>query len=120
MPALLRLFFFSVLLTTVTSLECEICSGPGNSCSGQKVTCPSGQDTCLSLVIETSAGGQTVTAISKTCNMKDACAQLKPGASFDIAGVSGNIKEVACNKALPTSRSILLIVTGLLLLKVLF
>ncbi|XP_054855020.1 phospholipase A2 inhibitor NAI-like [Eublepharis macularius] len=120
MQALFGLCLLSGLLTTGISLECETCVGPGDSCSGKNETCPSGLDACGTFVIEASQGGQTVTAISKTCTTKDTCAQLKPGASLSIGDVTGTIKQAVCDKALPTSASVLLALSGFLLLKVFF
>ncbi|XP_077192586.1 uncharacterized protein LOC143837049 [Paroedura picta] len=111
MQAFLGLFLFSVLLTTGASLECETCSNEGNSCSGQKETCDASLDTCMS--ITTAAGGTTTT--SKLCFSKQACDLLKAGKTFS----GGTIKEITC-KAPSASASLLLALSGLLLIKFLF
>ncbi|XP_077192585.1 phospholipase A2 inhibitor and Ly6/PLAUR domain-containing protein-like [Paroedura picta] len=111
MHAFLGLFLFSVLLTTGASLECEVCASAGNSCSGQKETCPGNLDTCITIVAE--ALGQTAT--TKSCYSKKACELLKDGENFNGA----LIKEVTC-KAPSASASLLLALSGLLLIKFLF
>ncbi|XP_077192582.1 phospholipase A2 inhibitor gamma subunit B-like [Paroedura picta] len=111
MQAFLGLFLFSVLLTTGASLECETCSNEGNSCSGSKQTCLDGLDTCMT--ITTAAGGTTTT--SKFCFSKQACDLLKDGGNYN----GGLIKELTC-KAPSSSASLLLALSGLLLIKFLF
>ncbi|XP_060114017.1 phospholipase A2 inhibitor and Ly6/PLAUR domain-containing protein-like [Heteronotia binoei] len=119
MQAFVGLFLFSVLLTTGASLECETCTNAGNSCSGEKLQCTAGLDTCLTLVAEATTGGQTATSILKSCYSQAVCDQLKPGDVFQITGASAKIKEVTC-KAPSPSASLLLALSGLLLLKVVF
>ncbi|XP_077192588.1 uncharacterized protein LOC143837050 [Paroedura picta] len=93
------------------SLECETCSSEGNSCSGSKQTCPANIDTCMTVTTE--AGGTTTT--SKFCFSKNACEVLKAGETFS----GGTIKVVTC-KAPSASASLLLALSGLLLIKFLF
>ncbi|XP_077192966.1 uncharacterized protein LOC143837242 [Paroedura picta] len=105
------LFLFFLLLPSGASLECETCSSEGNSCSGQKEICLDGLDTCMT--VTTAAGGTTAT--SKLCFSKKACELLKDGGTFS----GGTIKEVTC-KAPSASASLLLALSGLLLIKFLF
>ncbi|XP_054855753.1 phospholipase A2 inhibitor gamma subunit B-like [Eublepharis macularius] len=119
MQALFSLFLFFVLLTTGASLECESCAAQGYSCTGQKQSCPAGLDTCLTLLVEGTTGGQTVTSVGKMCYTQALCDLLKPGDTFNVHQVTGTIKEVTC-KAPSPSASLLVAFLGLLLSKVLF
>ncbi|XP_060114018.1 phospholipase A2 inhibitor and Ly6/PLAUR domain-containing protein-like [Heteronotia binoei] len=118
MQASMGLFLFSVLLTTGASLQCDTCSAPGSSCTGMEMSCTS-QQTCLTIVGEQTTGGQTSTHIWKSCYSQAACSVLKPGAIFETSGTSIKIQKVTC-KAPPSSASLLLALSGLLMLKVLF
>ncbi|XP_054855645.1 phospholipase A2 inhibitor and Ly6/PLAUR domain-containing protein-like [Eublepharis macularius] len=119
MQALFGLFLFTLLFTTGASLECESCAAEGYNCAGQKQSCPAGLDTCLTLVVEGTTGGQTVTSVGKMCYARILCNLLKPGQTFNVPQVTGTIKEVTC-KALSLSASLLVAFLGLLMLKVLF
>ncbi|XP_006034538.1 phospholipase A2 inhibitor subunit gamma B-like [Alligator sinensis] len=54
MKAPVILLFLSALLAAGTCLECEVCSGPGNTCNGVMTTCSSGEDSCFLALIERS------------------------------------------------------------------
>ncbi|XP_053124350.1 phospholipase A2 inhibitor NAI-like [Hemicordylus capensis] len=73
MPALLGLFLFSVLLRTGTSLECEVCSGFGSSCTGSMETCYAGQDTCVITLSENSLAGEKLQMVTKACGYSYEC-----------------------------------------------
>ncbi|XP_044290881.1 phospholipase A2 inhibitor NAI-like [Varanus komodoensis] len=73
MHSLLGLFLFSVLLKTGTSLECEVCSGFGSSCTGVTQTCAAGQDTCATILSENSLTGEKMITSVKACEYSAAC-----------------------------------------------
>ncbi|XP_053124225.1 phospholipase A2 inhibitor NAI-like [Hemicordylus capensis] len=112
MQAILGLALFSVLLATGATLECEECSGQGERCSGRRITCPHNSDTCQAVVTET--GG--VIDITKSCSTRAVCAELKAQEGKTRQTLSF-IKRVECSKASPSSGSLLLVLTGFLLMK---
>ncbi|XP_025072246.1 phospholipase A2 inhibitor and Ly6/PLAUR domain-containing protein-like [Alligator sinensis] len=46
------LLFLSTLLVAGTCLECEVCSGIGNTCNGKMMACSSGEDSCFIALVE--------------------------------------------------------------------
>ncbi|XP_077192576.1 phospholipase A2 inhibitor gamma subunit B-like [Paroedura picta] len=77
-----RLLVFSVLLTTGAFLECEVCSSPGSSCSGEPELCDANEDTCAIISIENSLEDVTVQTIAKDCESAEAC--MTPGKSMNM------------------------------------
>ncbi|KAL8219369.1 UNVERIFIED_CONTAM: hypothetical protein K2H54_021446 [Gekko kuhli] len=88
MEALLKLFFFSALLTSGTSLECETCIGVGKGCSGDQMTCPAGHDSCAVGLTESSM----VPPINTTANGKQcpACYSLSGSCVQEVAYCTGS------------------------------
>ncbi|XP_048357018.1 phospholipase A2 inhibitor gamma subunit B-like [Sphaerodactylus townsendi] len=116
----LGFLLFSALLATGDSLECQICSAAGNTCTSEKHPCSSGQDTCVTLILEgpVAPGGLQVTHITKDCSSKSDCEQYKPGAQLSHPTYPTIIKEVTCQAPF-FSASLFLTLSGFLLLKIL-
>ncbi|XP_061453322.1 phospholipase A2 inhibitor and Ly6/PLAUR domain-containing protein-like [Rhineura floridana] len=113
MQAILGLLLFSVLLTRASSLECESCTSTSQDCSGKRITCPSGADGCMKIV--TGTGGVSITM--KACTRMADCQNLQVGKADPTSG--SLVKEIVCSKATPSSGSLLLALSGLLLKKIL-
>nr|XP_056702744.1 phospholipase A2 inhibitor gamma subunit B-like [Euleptes europaea] len=73
MKTVLGLFFCFGLATLGSSLECEVCSELGTSCSGSIMPCEASQDTCLIAMTEQSLVGVPMQTINKGCGSLDAC-----------------------------------------------
>ncbi|XP_053122820.1 phospholipase A2 inhibitor and Ly6/PLAUR domain-containing protein-like [Hemicordylus capensis] len=73
MKTLLGLFVCCVLVTTGTSLECEVCTGIGTSCTGRMQTCEAGKDTCIIGMSESSIVGINFQMIMKSCESSRHC-----------------------------------------------
>uniref|UniRef100_A0ABM5ES22 Ly6/PLAUR domain-containing protein 8 n=1 Tax=Pogona vitticeps TaxID=103695 RepID=A0ABM5ES22_9SAUR len=76
MQTILGSFLFLVLLRTGTSLECEVCNGMGNSCTGSMMTCEPGLDTCAIILTENSLAGERIQTVMKQCYYSNACNSL--------------------------------------------
>ncbi|XP_062996521.1 phospholipase A2 inhibitor gamma subunit B-like [Elgaria multicarinata webbii] len=115
MQALLGLMVFSVLLARGASLQCEICSQVGSTaCNSPKKNCPSGADTCITMVTEIGP----VTTFSKSCGIKADCEKMKK--QMGKVGTPGDtITKLECSKAPPQMASLLLALSGLLMMKML-
>ncbi|KAL8219564.1 UNVERIFIED_CONTAM: hypothetical protein K2H54_027184 [Gekko kuhli] len=104
MEALLKLFFFSALLTSGTSLECETCIGVGKGCSGDQMTCPAGHDSCAVGLTESSMGSVRVEVIVKGCTSSNSCKKGPIYANFGRAKARGSMvccTGTACQRASP-------------------
>ncbi|KYO19181.1 hypothetical protein Y1Q_0003403 [Alligator mississippiensis] len=75
MKAPVILLFLSALLAAGTCLECEVCSGLGNTCNGKMTTCSSGEDSCFLALIESSESFNSVKYIQtvKGCVTSRVC-----------------------------------------------
>ncbi|XP_061453729.1 urokinase plasminogen activator surface receptor-like [Rhineura floridana] len=71
--AVLGFLFFAVFLSRGTSLECEICTGIGSSCTGMMKSCDAGQDTCAVTFTEVSLAGTTTQSVVKNCEFSSVC-----------------------------------------------
>ncbi|XP_003222865.1 phospholipase A2 inhibitor gamma subunit B [Anolis carolinensis] len=126
MKAFLGLFLFSVFLATGAGLQCETCVASGDNCSGKKETCPSNSDACHHIVTEMKTGGLDVKTTLKGCGQKSECQRLRGEVgkvvSAQVMGLQAGsvVKSVVCSKASTTSASLLLALSGLLLMKSLF
>ncbi|XP_060131630.1 phospholipase A2 inhibitor NAI-like [Zootoca vivipara] len=118
MQLLLGLLFCSLLLTTGSSLQCEVCSAIGKTCSSDKVDCPAGEDTCATYLYAPSAPNISITTFRKLCLTEAGCrnATKQIGEVFED---KGRLIKVGCNKASEGAPFVLLALSGLLLMKVL-
>ncbi|CAI5781136.1 phospholipase A2 inhibitor subunit gamma B-like [Podarcis lilfordi] len=66
-------FFFFALLTTVASLECEICLSNGTHCTGPKKTCPLEKNACMIAYTENTVDGKKEHTIDKDCATANIC-----------------------------------------------
>ncbi|CAI5781126.1 A2 inhibitor and Ly6 PLAUR domain-containing protein-like [Podarcis lilfordi] len=114
MQALLGLLFFSLLLATGASLQCEICTATGQTCSSDNVECDPQLDTCAVVQYEPTPPSVNVSKIVKECLVKTDCEKKKIGES--VLGL-GKIKTFECNKAPGAAASLLLAFSSLLLMK---
>ncbi|KAL8219370.1 UNVERIFIED_CONTAM: hypothetical protein K2H54_021464 [Gekko kuhli] len=73
MKTLLGLLISFGLATRGSSLECEVCSELGTSCSGGTVPCEAGKETCVTTVSHHSLVGVPMQTIDKSCGTLDAC-----------------------------------------------
>ncbi|XP_067317428.1 phospholipase A2 inhibitor and Ly6/PLAUR domain-containing protein-like isoform X1 [Anolis sagrei] len=73
MKAVLGLSIFSVLLSTGASLECETCTSSSSICTGRMKTCSYDEDTCFTLLSETSGVGVKTYVIAKGCSNSQFC-----------------------------------------------
>ncbi|XP_074927497.1 phospholipase A2 inhibitor NAI-like [Chelonoidis abingdonii] len=69
MKASLAVCIFAALLATGSCLECEVCEGPGTSCSGTVQTCAAGFDSCGIIVIV----GMNEETVNKGCLTSSEC-----------------------------------------------
>ncbi|KAJ6663550.1 hypothetical protein lerEdw1_009629 [Lerista edwardsae] len=116
MQAVLGLVVFSVLLATGASLTCDVCTAQGKTCN-QKVDCPGDADACMSVLTETKVGTTPMYSIVKTCTTKSLCTEKLDQVKSQLPG--GMSMTVECSKAPPSAGSLLLALSGLLLLKIL-
>ncbi|CAI5781127.1 phospholipase A2 inhibitor subunit gamma B-like [Podarcis lilfordi] len=118
MKPLLGPFFCSLLLTTGTSLQCEVCGAIGKTCSSDKVDCPAGEDTCATYSYAPSPPNINITTFRKLCLTEAGCRN----ATKDIGKVFENVGlliKVECNKASEAAPFVFLTLSGLLLMKIL-
>ncbi|XP_038623504.1 phospholipase A2 inhibitor and Ly6/PLAUR domain-containing protein [Tachyglossus aculeatus] len=64
---LFGLLALCLLLSPGHPLSCEVCKGPGPSCSGKLKTCEGGKDGCVVIVGETVTGGRKSLDTFKAC-----------------------------------------------------
>ncbi|XP_074795183.1 phospholipase A2 inhibitor gamma subunit B-like [Natator depressus] len=67
MEASLAICILAALLAMGACLQCEICAGPGTSCTGDLRTCPAGFDSCAIAVLEKTVVGVKSQNLTKTC-----------------------------------------------------
>ncbi|XP_039174689.1 phospholipase A2 inhibitor subunit gamma B-like [Crotalus tigris] len=127
MQLLLGLFFFSILLTTGSSIQCSYCFVINGYCSGGKQECPAGSDVCMTYSLQ-SKGDKQIHANFEACTTKKDCKKmedLKGKPFLDMATIpdfpgEAIIKEVVCSKAPPSFAFFFSAFPGLLLMKLLF
>ncbi|TFJ97441.1 Phospholipase A2 inhibitor subunit gamma B [Platysternon megacephalum] len=73
MKASLAVCVLAALLATGSCLECEVCEGPGTSCSGTLQTCAAGYDSCGIIVTETTIVGMNQNIVIKGCVTSSEC-----------------------------------------------
>ncbi|XP_062456240.1 phospholipase A2 inhibitor and Ly6/PLAUR domain-containing protein [Rhea pennata] len=73
MKVSLGLSLLLAILDTGTTLQCEICHSIGKTCSGPLKTCTGGENTCGTIVHETTIGGMVIYSSIKACLMSSAC-----------------------------------------------
>ncbi|XP_029769920.1 phospholipase A2 inhibitor subunit gamma B-like [Terrapene carolina triunguis] len=73
MEASLAVCILAALLATGSCLQCEVCFGPGTSCSGDLQTCAIGFDSCGIIVTETTIAGMKQQGIVKGCMTSGSC-----------------------------------------------
>ncbi|XP_053122860.1 phospholipase A2 inhibitor and Ly6/PLAUR domain-containing protein-like [Hemicordylus capensis] len=107
MKTLLGLFVCCVLVTTGTTLECEVCTGIGTSCTGKMQTCEAGEDTCTIAVSECTVAGFNfqIPLIFKACESSRYC-NLGPhyldfGHGFSLRTMVSCCVGDACRTATP-------------------
>ncbi|XP_023969429.3 phospholipase A2 inhibitor gamma subunit B-like [Chrysemys picta bellii] len=73
MEASLVICILAALLATGTCLQCEVCNGPGNNCTGSMQTCPAGQDSCAIFLTEVILEGVKSQSFLKSCVPSSDC-----------------------------------------------
>ncbi|CAM4697207.1 unnamed protein product [Lepidochelys olivacea] len=74
MRASLAVCILAALLATGACLKCEVCDGPGTSCTGDLQTCPAGEDICGIARTEVTWGaGMKTPTILKGCVTSSQC-----------------------------------------------
>ncbi|XP_065276674.1 phospholipase A2 inhibitor NAI-like [Emys orbicularis] len=73
MEASLAVCILAALLATGTCLQCEVCAGAGNNCTGSMQTCAAGQDSCGILLTEVIVVGIKRQSIHKGCVTSSQC-----------------------------------------------
>ncbi|XP_044290885.1 phospholipase A2 inhibitor and Ly6/PLAUR domain-containing protein-like [Varanus komodoensis] len=87
-------FLCLLLITTGSSLDCEVCSALGSTCAGSWQICEDGQDTCVINRAENSLAGYPVLTVYKGCASSDICDQ---GPQYVHLGEGREIRSItAC------------------------
>ncbi|XP_074927498.1 phospholipase A2 inhibitor gamma subunit B-like [Chelonoidis abingdonii] len=73
MKASLAVCILAALLATGACLQCEVCKGPGTSCTGDLQTCTAGYDSCAIALREKTVAGVKSHTIVKTCATPSEC-----------------------------------------------
>nr|XP_048683811.1 phospholipase A2 inhibitor gamma subunit B-like [Caretta caretta] len=73
MKASLAVFILAALLATGACLQCEVCEGPGTSCTGDLQTCAAGIDSCGITLTEVTLVGMKQQVIAKGCVTSGSC-----------------------------------------------
>ncbi|XP_067397677.1 phospholipase A2 inhibitor and Ly6/PLAUR domain-containing protein-like [Emydura macquarii macquarii] len=73
MKASLAVCILPALLAVGSCLQCEVCSGLGNSCTGSMQTCAAGEDSCRIALEVASVAGTKIQTISKGCVKSSEC-----------------------------------------------
>ncbi|CAM5135077.1 unnamed protein product, partial [Natator depressus] len=63
----------AALLATGACLQCEVCAGVGNSCTGSMQTCAPGQDSCGISLTEVIVEGERTQSFLKGCIPSSEC-----------------------------------------------
>ncbi|XP_067397669.1 phospholipase A2 inhibitor and Ly6/PLAUR domain-containing protein-like [Emydura macquarii macquarii] len=82
MKASLAFCILAALLAVGACLQCEVCSGPGNDCTGSLQTCTLGEDTCGVALTESTFGGEKMQNIIKRCLTSSLCKDGPMSMSF--------------------------------------
>ncbi|XP_025027560.1 phospholipase A2 inhibitor and Ly6/PLAUR domain-containing protein-like, partial [Python bivittatus] len=67
----LRSVFLS--LSSVATLECEVCSDIGTNCTGNMKTCDDQQNTCFIILILSTLEDTVMQTVAKGCESKEVC-----------------------------------------------
>ncbi|XP_067397674.1 phospholipase A2 inhibitor gamma subunit B-like [Emydura macquarii macquarii] len=73
MKASLAVCILAALLAVGACLQCEVCNGSGNNCTGSLQTCVAEKDTCSVILTETTFAGQKSQYIIKGCAKSSLC-----------------------------------------------
>ncbi|XP_029769320.1 phospholipase A2 inhibitor subunit gamma B-like [Terrapene carolina triunguis] len=73
MEASLATCILAALLAMGACLQCEVCDGPGTSCSGDLQTCLDGQDSCGVALTEMTWAGMKTQTVLKGCVTSSQC-----------------------------------------------
>ncbi|XP_027675028.2 phospholipase A2 inhibitor NAI [Chelonia mydas] len=73
MEASLAVCILAALLATGACLQCEVCTGVGNNCTGSMQTCDPGQDSCGIFLTEVIVAGMKTQTILKGCVTSSQC-----------------------------------------------
>ncbi|XP_026515448.1 phospholipase A2 inhibitor subunit gamma B-like [Terrapene carolina triunguis] len=73
MEVSLAICILAALLATGTCLQCEVCNGPGNNCTGSMQTCAAGEDSCGIFLIEIIQVGMKIQNILQGCAASTQC-----------------------------------------------
>ncbi|XP_034612891.1 phospholipase A2 inhibitor subunit gamma B-like [Trachemys scripta elegans] len=73
MRASLAACILAALLALGACLQCEVCDGPGTTCSGDLQTCPAGLDSCGILLSENTEAGMKQQIVTKGCATSSIC-----------------------------------------------
>ncbi|CAM4625208.1 unnamed protein product, partial [Lepidochelys kempii] len=73
MEASLAVCLLAALLATGACLQCEVCTGVGNNCTGSMQTCTPGQDFCGIFLTEVIVAGMKTQTILKGCVASSQC-----------------------------------------------
>ncbi|TFJ97445.1 Phospholipase A2 inhibitor subunit gamma A [Platysternon megacephalum] len=122
MKASFAVCILAALLDRGACLQCEVCSGPGTTCTGDLQTCAAGYDSCGISLGEYTMGGTSTSTTMKGCASETTCAHFKV-ISGTIAGVSADLSVVKCKAPGPAPGPVGLLIpalAGLLPLKLLF
>ncbi|XP_042295287.1 phospholipase A2 inhibitor PIP-like [Sceloporus undulatus] len=117
METLMGLFFWSMLLTTGSSLKCEVCKAVGNNCTGKIVECAAKENACGTMWVDVRRDEDTVSTISKGCMSKKICKFLR--ITIGIPYGRKTLKNIQCSMAPPSTASLPLALSGFLLKKIL-
>ncbi|XP_065276561.1 phospholipase A2 inhibitor gamma subunit B-like [Emys orbicularis] len=73
MEASLAVCILAALLAMGACLQCEVCDGPGTSCTGDLQTCLDGQDSCGVALTEMTWAGMKTQTVLKGCVTSSQC-----------------------------------------------
>ncbi|XP_050786321.1 phospholipase A2 inhibitor gamma subunit B-like [Gopherus flavomarginatus] len=94
MEASLAACILTALLATGACLQCEVCDGPGISCSGDSDTCQNTEDSCGITLTEDTVVGVKTQNVLKSCLSSSQC---KAGAiSMNFGTAKARRMSIAC------------------------
>ncbi|KAM9114713.1 phospholipase A2 inhibitor and Ly6/PLAUR domain-containing protein-like [Pangshura tecta] len=73
MEASLAICILAALLATGTCLQCEVCTGAGNNCTGTMKTCAAGEDSCAFILTDVTVAGVKRQSFLKGCLPSSEC-----------------------------------------------
>ncbi|CAM5176627.1 unnamed protein product [Eretmochelys imbricata] len=82
MRASLAVCILAALLATGACLKCEVCDGPGTSCTGDLQTCAAGEDICGIARTEVTWAGMKTQTILKGCVTSSQCRSSPVSVNF--------------------------------------